>query len=395
MARLIACRFWGKPLHNRSNWPIRVAFCITELDPGGAERALVELVERLDRERFDPLVYCLGPRPTGNGVSLADRIEKSGAALHTFGARGVVQLPWIAAALARRMAADGPRILQCFLFHANVLGPWAARRAGVPHVLTGIRVAERRAGWHLRMARWADRWVERHVCVSHGVREFSRTTGGLAAEKLTVIPNGVDLARFAAAAAGLPDDLGIGPERRLIASVGRLDEQKGLAWLLPLLPEALAGLPMHDLLVVGSGPQRAALARSVRQLGLRERVHFVGFRSDVPAILAASEVLVLPSRWEGMPNVVLEAMAAGKPVVATDVEGVGEVLGPGGAQQVVRLDHAAAFVAKLRAILQNPSLAAELGSANRLRVEQMFSVKAMVAAYERLYLELADARRGG
>lgn len=381
-------------MNSRENPLIRVAFCITELDPGGAERCLVELVERLDRERFDPVVYCLGPRPIGNGSSLAERIEQSGTSVHAFDARRTIQFPRLLRALARQMQADAPEILQCFLFHANVVGPLAARRAGVPHVVTGIRVAERRAGWHLRLARWTDKWVERHVCVSEAVREFSSTEGGLDSEKLVVIANSVEVDRFAAAHRDGPPALGISPQRRLIAFVGRLEEQKGLGWLLPLLPQALEGLPEHDLVVAGAGPQQADLQRLARRFGVGDRVHFVGFRSDVPAILAASEVLVLPSRWEGMPNVVLEAMAAGKPVVANEVEGVTEVLGPGAAQQVVRLDHPAAFVAKLRAILQNRAYAEQLGQANRQRARQFFGVDQMVAAYEQLYLALvsADAR---
>jgi glycosyltransferase involved in cell wall biosynthesis len=371
--------------------PIRIAFCITELDPGGAERCFVELIERLDRERFKPVVYCLGPRPIRNPTSLADRLETSGVVVHAFGARRAIQFPWIIGALVRRMKSDSPQIVQSFLFHANVLAPLAARRASVPHVLSGIRVAERRSGWHLRLSRWADRWVDRQVCVSESVRAFSATTGGLPSEKLVVIPNGVALEPFAANAPARLSDLGIAPGRRLITFIGRLDEQKGLDWLLRLLPHVFEGMPDCDLLVVGVGPQRAALAALSGQLGLADRVHFVGFRQDVPRILAASELLVLPSRWEGMPNVVLEAMAASKPVVATEVEGVAEALGPAGAQQIVRRDHGEAFAAKVRAILQNPALAGELGQANRARAEQSFGIDAMVETYQRLYLSLNSA----
>ena len=117
-------------------------------------------------------------------------------------------------------------------------------------------------------------------------------------------------------------------------------------------------------------------------------MHFLGFRPNIPEILAASDVLVLPSRWEGMPNVVLEAMAARKPVVAYDVEGVAEALGPAAAQQMVRPEHGEALVAKVQAILKDPAFAAELGSKNRQRVEQFFRVEAMVTAYERLYQTL-------
>jgi glycosyltransferase involved in cell wall biosynthesis len=368
--------------------PIRVAFCITELDFGGAERSLVELAERLDRAQFEPLVYCLGPRPKGNPTSLADRLEQSGVLVHTFGARRTAQLPWIVRALERQMKLDAPQIVQCFLFHANVLGPWAASRAKVPHVVTGIRVAERRRKWHLRLARVADRWVERHVCVSHGVKEFSQSVGRLPEAKLVVIPNGVDATRFSVANVGRPDDWGVPAGRRMMTFVGRLDEQKGLDWLVPLLPRLLAEVPDCDFVLVGAGPKRAALERLARELGLAERVHFLGFRADADQILAASELVLLPSRWEGMPNVLLEAMAAGKPVVATDVEGVTEVVGPAAAQQVVRPDHAEAFAAKVRAILKSSALAVELGAANRRRVEEFFRVQTMVAAYAALYRSL-------
>jgi glycosyltransferase involved in cell wall biosynthesis len=123
-------------------------------------------------------------------------------------------------------------------------------------------------------------------------------------------------------------------------------------------------------------------------LGIAPRVHFAGFRDDVPEILAASDVLVLPSRWEGMPNVVLEAMAAGKPVVATDVEGVGEALGPAAAQQAVRPGHAGAFAAKLNLILDDALLAESLGRENQARARALYSIDAMVAAYQNLYASL-------
>ncbi len=264
------------------------------------------------------------------------------------------------------MRQDVPHIVQSFLFHANVVGPWAAHRAGVPHVLSGIRVAERQSGWHLRMARWSDRWVDKHVCVSQSVREFSAADGGLPAHKLLVIPNGVDLTKFSSDGAA-PLDLHIPQGRRLIACVGRLESQKNLPWLFERLPAIFAAHGDYDLLLVGEGPQRATLQQLAARLGIVDRVLFAGYRDDVPAILAASDVLVLPSRWEGMPNVVLEAMAAAKPVVATDVEGVSELLGPAAAQQVVRPGHAEAFAAKLRLILSDKALAAALGSGNRQR----------------------------
>jgi starch synthase (maltosyl-transferring) len=368
--------------------PIRVALCITDLDPGGAERCLVELATRLDRRRFVPVVYCLGPRPAGNPTSLADKLEQCGIAVHCFSARRALDLASLASRLRRQMAVDAPQLVQAFLFHANVLGAWAARRTGVKRVVTGIRVAEHHATWHLAMARFADRWIDRHVCVSQSVRDFSLKRGGLPIEKLLVIPNGVDVERFAAAAPAPPARLGIAPSRRAIVSVGRLDVQKGIDWLLEAMPRAFAELAEHDLVVVGEGPERARLEALAERLGIAQRVHFLGFRQDVPEILAAGDLLVLPSRWEGMPNAVLEAMAAGRAVVATDVEGVAEALGPAAAEQICPPNDPRQFVDKLIAILRDSPTLARLARENRARVRAEFGFPAMVDAYERLYVSL-------
>lgn len=367
--------------------PARIAFCITELDPGGAERALVELVTRLDRGRFSPVVYCLGPRPVSNPTSLVDQLEAAGVAVHCFDARRFYHSPRLARQLARQMRKDRPELVQTFLFHANVIGAWAARRAGVPHVVTGIRVAERRAHWHLRFARWTDRYVDRHVCVSTGVRDFSRVVGRLPAEKLLVVPNAVDVERYASVGPADRKLLDTAPDTKLIACIGRLDRQKGIDWLLEVMRDVERRDSKWELLLVGDGPEQESLQRQARQLGLA-RVHFLSFRRDVPEILATCDLVVLPSRWEGMPNVVLEAMAAGRAVVATDVEGVGELLASDGLEQVVSPHDPRRFAEQIMRLLGDESLRNSLGVANQARAREHFSFAATVSAYERIYGEL-------
>lgn len=367
--------------------PARIAFCITELDPGGAERALVELVTRLDRGRFSPVVYCLGRRPASNPISLVDRLEAAGILVHCFGGRGWRQLPRLATRLVEQMRKDRPELVQTFLFHANVLGAWAAHKAGVPRVVTGIRVAERRAKWHLWLARWADRYVARHVCVSGSVRDFSHDVGRLPVDKLLVIPNAVDVDRYKSVKPADRQALCVAPNSKLIACIGRLDHQKGIDWLLEVMRDVQRRETKCELLLVGHGPERASLEREVRRLGL-ERVRFLGYRSDVPEILAASELVVLPSRWEGMPNVVLEAMAAGRAVVATDVEGVRELLASDGLQQVVFPRDPRQFGERIVRLLGDETLRNSLGVANQARAREQFSFAATVSAYERLYDEL-------
>ncbi len=368
--------------------PYRVALCITDLDVGGAELALVELATRLDRTRFLPVVYCLGPRPRRQEVSCAAMLESAGIPVHCLGARRWTDALWAMRRLARLLSGQRPDILQSFLFHANLVGRLAGRKAGVPRVVAGIRVAERHALWHLWLDRLTSGLVDRYVCVSQAVAEFSIRKGRLPRERVVVIPNGVDASRYPAAQAADLTGLGIPPQARVVTFVGRLEHQKGVDWLLETARLWLPALADCHLLIVGQGPLLPRLAALARRVGVPGRIHFLGWRNDVTQILAASDLLVLPSRWEGMPNVLLQAMASRLPVVATDVEGVRELLGQGDATQTVPLGDTEAFASRVRAILSDPHLAATLGQANRQRAECMFSIEAVVSGYQGLWESL-------
>jgi glycosyltransferase involved in cell wall biosynthesis len=234
--------------------------------------------------------------------------------------------------------------------------------------------------------------VDRYVCVSEAVARFSQLRGGLPRGKLTVIPNGIDLREYPAER---PADLsrwGIAPGCRVVTFVGRLDRQKGVQWLLQTAPLWLSRLPDCDLLLVGTGPEESALRRATGQMGIAGRVHFAGWQSEIPAILAASDLLVLPSRWEGMPNAVLQAMASRLPVLATDVEGVRELLGDAADAQTVRFGRSQQLAARLIGLMADRARSAELGAKNRRRVEAHFGVERMVGAHQDLWRSLG---RGG
>ena len=369
--------------------PIRVALCITDLDVGGAERCLQNLAVGLDRERFDPVVYCLGPRPENREASCVEPIESAGIPVHCLGASKPWHFPRTVRRLTRLLASQSPQILQSFLFHANFTGRLAARRAGVPHILSGIRVAERHSRWHLLLDRLTQGMVERHVCVSTAVSEFSASEAGLARDRLAVISNGIDCDSVAATKPINLVDLGLPPGRHAITFVGRLEPQKGLPWLLETAVEWLPKVPGHDLLLVGAGPQESSLRDQIRQLGISDRVHLAGWRADVLEILSASDMLVLPSVWEGMPNVVLQAMALGLPVLATSVEGTRELLGDLSGPQTAPYGETQVFSEKIVAVLSKPSEATRLGTANQARARQKFSLDEMVHAYEDLWERLA------
>jgi glycosyltransferase involved in cell wall biosynthesis len=150
--------------------------------------------------------------------------------------------------------------------------------------------------------------------------------------------------------------------------------------------EVLSG---RDLLVVGEGPQACELRHLSQRLGVAARVHFAGWRPDVLEILLASELMVLPSRWEGMPNVLLEAMAAGLPVVCARAAGVEEALGPLAGAQTVAVDDMELFSRRVLTIAKDPALAARLGQQNRQRVAEHFSLHGMIDQFGQLFEALA------
>jgi glycosyltransferase involved in cell wall biosynthesis len=361
--------------------PLPLALVITELDFGGAE--LVNLAMGLSRERFSPAVYSLQSRPKND--LLVRRLEEAGIPVHFLDVHSHWQFFSAVSRLAELFRQQQPQVVQSFLFHANVVATMAARKANVPRVVTGIRVADPSA-WRQRVERWLMPQMDKIVCVSQSVADYSAGKCGFPAEKLVVIPNGVHLSRFENVQPADLTQLGIPAGRRAILYVGRLDRQKGLDWLLgEVIPLVFQDLPQHDLLLVGDGPQLEVLQTLAEKEGLQGRVHFGGWRGDVPQIMAASDLLVLASRWEGMPNVVLEALAAGKPVVATQAEGVLELLGEGAARQSCPAGDATGFAERIVRVANDPSLAAELGTRNQRRAAE-FSLQGMISRYEALYL---------
>jgi glycosyltransferase involved in cell wall biosynthesis len=364
--------------------PIRIAFCITDLDPGGAERALVQLVTRLDRAQWDPAVFCLG----GYGA-LVESLQEAGIPVHCLGAGGPRDLG-VVYRLFRELRRFRPAIVQTFLFHANLAGRLAGWLAGTRICISGIRVAEKRSRWPLRLDRLTNFLVTANVCVSQAVADFSVEVAGLSRGKILVIPNGVEVERFAAAPPLGLATLGIPEGARVLVAVGRLDRQKGLVYLLEAAQAIAARHGDIHFLLVGDGSEREALVRQVAVLGLTERVHFAGWRPDVASILRSAECLVLPSLWEGMPNVVLEAMAASLPVVATRVEGVEELVVPGETGVVIPPASVGDLVSGLETILADPDRARAWGNAGFQRVKSQFSWDVTALAYDLLYRRMLE-----
>jgi glycosyltransferase involved in cell wall biosynthesis len=358
----------------------RIVFCITELDPGGAERALTQLVTNLDRNEWDIAVVCL----SGRG-HFSEVIETAGIPVHYLNARSFLDLPRLFVRLFFTLRKLRPAIVQTFLFHANLMGRICARLAGVKVVVSGLRVAEHRNRWHGRLDRWTNRLVDCNVCVSQGVADFAEKSMGLRRNKLFVIPNAVEGDRFAKVVPADLKPLGIPENCRVMISIGRLERQKGFDLLIDAVTK-LSKIP-EDLrfLIVGDGPDAANLKLLVRNKRLDQHVCFAGRREDVPQLLAASNVFILPSRWEGMPNVVLEAMAAGLCVITTDVEGIPELIQDGVNGIVVPVESAARLAKAIEFVLANTGFAREAGAKSQQLVREQFTIDKITREYDQHY----------
>lgn len=362
--------------------PRRIAFCTTHLGLGGAEKTLCSLVLGLDRRRWRPAVFHLSYPD-----SLADELRHHDVPVWCVGARhrwDVTAVLRLALALRRWR----PNVLQTFLFHANFAGRLAGRCAGVPIIVCGARVAERRSRLPLVLDNLTCRLADHTVCVSRGVFDFTAHRVHWPRSRLSVVFNAVETDRFDAARHADRATLGVPEDALLILFIGRLDEQKAPMDLLEAFGKVAAAQPDAHLLLVGQGPLRDALERRAGQVGLAGRVHLTGWRPDVPELLKAADLFALPSRWEGMPNAVLEAMAAGLPVVATRVEGSTELVCHGRTGMLVEPGDCDGLAEALLALAQSRCRCAAMGQAGRARVAEEFTLARMVGSYERLYERL-------
>ncbi|MBI4488600.1 MAG: glycosyltransferase [Deltaproteobacteria bacterium] len=359
----------------------RIGYVIGQLVRGGAERQLYELIRGLDQRRFRCIVYCLSEEILPYG----DMIREAGVDLRIVKRRGHFEIARILK-LAYLLRRDRIDIVHSFLFNANGYA-WAARLlANVPYLVTSARSCKG-LGW-LRdwVNRIAFRMSDAIVCNGNAVRSFITQHYRAPAHKIKVVYNGVDLDRFIP---GSTDSQPSGrPEDRLVITVGRLVPAKDLDLFLDaaaLLAHKKAGV---RFMIVGDGPCRETLEGNVSRNGLNGQVSFLGDRADVPQLLQAADIFWLTSAWEGLPNVLLEAMACAKPIVTRDVGACRELVSHGVNGYLVSSRDAEKFADHTLTLLSDPARATEMGDAGRRLAEEKFSIPAMIRTTEKLYSSL-------
>ena len=364
---------------------MKIDLLITEIHTGGAERCCTQLAIYLQRRNHDVRLISIAPPPTGPTEELLwKELQKHRIPVEFLNASKSTQLLAARGQLLRLIRHRKPDIAQTFLWHANLLGAWCYSPSKVP-VVAGARVAEPRR-WRNAVAwTWRNR-VEKVVCVSDEIASWEAQQEGFPPEKLLVIPNGIELPELWKGA--VSPSGGERPSEKILLFVGRLETQKGIDILLERAPAILQALPEHRLAIIGQGTWTNAWQQWLGQSPLAARVELLGRRSDVLDWMRRSRLLLLPTRYEGMPNVVLEAMAVGLPVATMQVEGIGQLLGDSYQEQSVAAGDWNAWERLTVQLASDQKSLERLGRENRKRVETHFQLEEQMRKYELLYSEI-------
>ena len=365
--------------------PRKVVFFVESKSFGGTEQVVLNLLRSLDHELWQPVLFHHpepGIAPLLRGASELGIPSESVPRFD----RGNLRA---AAHFFRKLRSHGPAI-----FHAHLTWTLGCRTALFVASFTGTNAVL--ATLHLftevgnprtiLTQRALARRVDRYIGVAQHVAYRLRETFHLSSSKVDVVPNGIPVSDYRVTPnSDLRAQLAqraVGP---IVLTVARLeDRHKGISWLL----KAAALVPEAVFVIAGDGPDRERLQKLAADLCLQRRVVFLGFRQDIAELLSCCDAFVLPSLFEGLCLVLLEAMAAGKPVVATDIAGTNEVILPGETGLLVPSANAEALAAAIKRVLHDPSLAARLAAAGSARVASEFSSDVMARRMSQIYDQL-------
>ena len=362
-----------------------VVHVIDNLGLGGAQRQLVELLKGMPRERYAQQVIGMSTEKN----DYAETIRALGIPLTLIPQSGLWSWRTLGD-VTRTLRAAQPSIVQTWLFTSDLYGRLAAKIAGVPVLISSVRSVEPDKP---RRRVWADRllngWTQRFIVNAEAVGKVLSEREWVEPAKIRTIYNGIDLAAFdpARTNGAVRRGIGAGADVPVIGIVGRFAPVKDHATFLRACALAARQLPAARVALIGDGPLRAELEALSTELGLAGRVHFLGNSADAAEAFAALDLVVVSSLYEGCCNVILEAMAMNKPVVATAVGGNGELVRPGVTGLLVPArspEHAAEAIVQ---ILRDPAKARAMGAAGRPIVEAQFSLPRMVEATAAVYDE--------
>jgi glycosyltransferase involved in cell wall biosynthesis len=369
---------------------VRVVEVLATGSNGGAQEHLYSLLTRIDRSRYDTSVVALSGGPA------VRKLQRAGIPIL------VIDEPDDAiavGALAAHLAAVRPDVLHNHMYRAELVGTRAAIGLGEvghrrPYVVSTVHSSRVRSAEDREQLRRLTPHIDQLIAVSRSI-ERKIVDEGRDTTAVRMIYNGVDLERYdhQEPCCTLAEEYGMEPGSQIVGVVARLEPEKGHPTLLEAWPAVLRKVPDAYLLIVGEGGRREELERQARDLRIAHRVVFTGRRDDVPAVTAALDVAVLPSYREAQGLAILEAMALSRPVVASNVGGIPEMIEDGVTGLLVPPRDPAALAAAIVRLLKDHSLADTLARAGHDLVHDRFCIELMVKAVEEIYDEGARAAR--
>ncbi len=357
---------------------LRVGLIVGQLSYGGAESQLFELARGLGAD-FEPFVYCLSEKVEPYGRLL----RESGIKVRILPSHGSFDV-LRAAALAKALREDRIVLAHAFLFIGSAYAYLATRgRSGITLVSSARNCKREPNPIRRSIMRRAFRASSAVICNSREMAAFAGRHYGLPGSLATVVYNGVDTDRFVPARQV--------SEGRRVGTVGRIEEQKNLDMFMEVAASLVSEEAGAVFEIVGEGSLRSYYETKASTLGLGGSVCFRGTTADIPSFLASLNQFWLTSKWEGTPNVVLEAMAAGVPVLATSVGGVPEIVEDGGCGYLFEPGDSEGFSRAALAVLGDSELRSRLGERGRELALERFSLAAMVSATEKVYESVLSA----
>ena len=368
---------------------LKIVHLVTSLEVGGAQHNMLLGLPRLDRDRYEHHIVSIM-----NRMQMRQQFLKAGIRVHTLGLSHKTDLA-VALRLRSLLKQLRPDILHTYLIHGNVLGRIVGRLVGVP-VIIGSELTIGQAG---RLGRLVTKLTNP---LTDAVEVNSETGGkavvadlGVRPEKVEVVLPGLDLEVFGRSEGrtSVRAELGIENEQHLVLYIGRLRPVKGVDYGIKAFAQALIAQPDMHMALAGEGEQRQHLENLTAELGISEKVSFLGVRNDLANVLSAADSVLMPSLTEGFPRVAIEAMASSKPVIVTRVGGTPEAIIDEQTGILVQPKDIDAMASAITRLVADPDLQSRLGSSARQRTEKHYSAASYVARLDEMYQRWANTTK--
>jgi len=361
---------------------IKICYVIGTLEIGGAEKQLLKLVENIDKKIFSPVVIAL------RGGALKEEFEKA-VKLVVIGKRWKID-PFFFFKLILVIKKEKPDILHTFMFTSNTWGRLAGLLSCTPVIISSERCVDIWKKWyHKLIDKFLLLFTKKVVANSSSVKNFYIKTEKIPDDKIEVIYNGIDIKQFEniSYSKEKKEEFNIEKAEFIIGTGGRFTEQKGFIYLIEAIPEVLKIIPECFFIFVGDGPLRRNFEKVVEKLNIKYKAAFTGYRKDILEIFSICDLIVVRSLFEGMPNVILEAMTLKKPVIGTNIPEIKELISDGENGLLVPVRNSKSIVDAIILLLKNQSSREKMGKKGYEIVKEKFSLEVMVKKYEKLYIK--------